>query len=98
MTEEMKKQLHALKSDTGSLEQRRREISNMIAVNEKRMLEIRWNQYPIGSKITDKNGRTFQITGYTDYDLVGKLIKKDGSLGAVEQNIWRTDARPEDGR
>lgn len=88
MDDKLSKELHALKSEQGNLERRRNELAGKISEIKKRILEIKWTDYPIGSTVKDKNGAEYVICGYAEFWPIGYKLKIDGTPGKKAVSIY----------
>lgn len=76
-----------LENEKADLEIEYHIIGGKIQAIEKELLAIKWAKIPIG-KMVNYREKEYQITGYTEYWPMGRLIKKDGSLGQNEQALY----------
>jgi hypothetical protein len=88
MSDELIKELHKLNSEKGQLQKRRNELGVRINEIEKRLWEIKWIAYPVGSIVEEKDGTKYQVSGYEEDWLKGHKIKKDGTPGKDAHNVY----------
>ena len=79
MTEETAKEAHALRSEKGDIQRRMGQLQARVNQIDRRLLQLKWSEYPIGCR-APADGETYEIIGYENWGLLGRRVKKDGTL------------------